>query len=294
VLIDHTHKKWLVASVVILGVATAIYVPYAAFSPAGPSGRSPLGLIYGVVGFAFMIFAGLLGARKKVPVWRVGRAQTWMRGHLWLGLLSLPIILFHGGFRFGGGVTTILMILLIVVVASGVFGAILQHYLPRVMTAEVPYETIFEQIDRVRAQLRAEADEIVSGAGSPPEPVMSGAPGLATAAIVEVEITDEEMAPLRKFYAREVQPFLESAKPASSPLADSAEAHRLFQELSTLLPSVLHGAVDDLETICEEDRQLRRQIRLHHWLHGWLMLHIPLSLALLLLGAVHAVMALRY
>ena len=37
-----------------------------------------------------MIFAGLLAARKKVPVWRLGRAQDWMRGHLWLGLLSLP------------------------------------------------------------------------------------------------------------------------------------------------------------------------------------------------------------
>jgi len=39
---------------------------------------------------------------------------------------------------------------------------------------------------------------------------------------------------------------------------------------------------------------LLRQERLHRWLHGWLLLHIPLSLALILLGAVHAVMALRY
>jgi len=33
---------------------------------------------------------------------------------------------------------------------------------------------------------------------------------------------------------------------------------------------------------------------LHRWLHGWLLLHIPFSLALILLGAIHAVMALRY
>jgi hypothetical protein len=37
-----------------------------------------------------------------------------------------------------------------------------------------------------------------------------------------------------------------------------------------------------------------RQELLHRWLHGWLLVHIPLSLALILLGAVHAVMALRY
>jgi len=36
------------------------------------------------------------------------------------------------------------------------------------------------------------------------------------------------------------------------------------------------------------------QERLHQWLHGWLLLHVPVSLALILLGAVHAVMALRW
>jgi hypothetical protein len=29
-------------------------------------------------------------------------------------------------------------------------------------------------------------------------------------------------------------------------------------------------------------------------MHGWLLVHVPLSMALLLLGAVHAVVALRY
>jgi len=39
---------------------------------------------------------------------------------------------------------------------------------------------------------------------------------------------------------------------------------------------------------------LLRQEQMHRWMHGWLLLHIPLSLALILLGAVHAVMALRW
>jgi len=36
------------------------------------------------------------------------------------------------------------------------------------------------------------------------------------------------------------------------------------------------------------------QERLHRWLHGWLLVHIPISLALVILGVVHAVVALRY
>ena len=98
-LIDRTHRGWIVGCLIALLIATAIYIPYARASLHGPTGGSVLGLTYGILGFALMIFAGLLGARRKVPMWRLGRAATWMRGHIWLGLLSFPLILFHGDNR---------------------------------------------------------------------------------------------------------------------------------------------------------------------------------------------------
>src|SRR5207253_9215021 len=145
-----------------LAIAIAIYVPYAFQSPqGGASGGSTLGLVYGSLGFAFMLFAGLLGLRKKFPVWRVGRAQTWMRAHLWLGLVSFPLILLHGGFHFGGSLTRMLMWLFVFVWVSGILGAALQHFMPRFQTAQLPMETIYEQIDRVRSQLAEEAGQQV-------------------------------------------------------------------------------------------------------------------------------------
>src|SRR5580700_5035696 len=96
--IDQSHRSWFLVSIAILAVGAVAYVPYAFLYPGGPRGNSLPGLIYGVVGYGMMLFAGLLGARKKVPLWRVGRAKVWMRGHLWLGALSLPVILFHAGF----------------------------------------------------------------------------------------------------------------------------------------------------------------------------------------------------
>ncbi len=273
--IDHTHRKWLAASLIIFGLATAVYIPYAVHSPSGPSGGSAIGLTFGIVGSAFMVFSGLLAGRKKVPVWRLGRAQTWMRGHLWLGLLSLPIIFFHAGFRFGGPLTSVLMVLVIIVVASGIFGAILQHYVPNIMTAQVPSETIFEQIDHVRAQFVSDADELI--------------------AATEAAATGEEgVAPLSSFYQREMRPFLQSRGARHQLLSNRDRAHSTFEGLRMLLPAEAQEATKKLEQICEEERQLRRQSLLHHWLHGWLMLHIPLSFALLLLGVVHAITALRY
>jgi len=295
--IDRTHRKWALASGVGLSIAAAGYVGSLASADRPWSGGSFIGLTYGIVGFAMMVFAGLLAARKKVPVWRVGRAQTWMRGHLWLGLLSFPIILFHSGLAFGGSLTRVTMWTFVVVILSGVVGAALQHYLPRLMFARVPMETIFEEIPHVRAQLLVEADGIVSNAcgalavltDPESERTQASASKLQTA----VRIDADEAAPLREFYLTDMRSFV--AEPdRAHPLAAKPHADQVFARLRTLLPASLHGALSDLENICEEERQLSRQRRLHAWLHGWLLTHIPLSFALLVLAIIHIVTALRY
>jgi hypothetical protein len=307
-------------------MASVVYVVYSFESPQGPRGGSTMGLVFGIVGFAFMIFAALLGARKRVPTWRVGRAQAWMGGHLWLGFLALPIILFHGGFHFGGTLTRMLMWLLIITVFSGVFGAALQHYIPRVMTTDVPLETIYDEIGHVRALLLEEADRAVealcgslslnksskeevqrAGGFTALRPIAASAAPLRTSAAVSagasaavaaapeiILLSEAESTPLRRFYLEEMRTFLRAPRQRGARLSDAAKAGSAFAGLRTLLPATAHATLDDLEDICDEARQLTRQERLHWWLHGWLLLHIPLSLALILLGAIHAVMALRY
>src|SRR3979490_546936 len=290
--IDHTHKKWLAASLLLFGASMLLYGIFRVPPSGAPMGGTAVGLTFGSTGLAFMIFAALLGARKKVPVWRVGRAQTWMRGHLWLGLLSLPLIVFHSGFRYGHGLAAVLMTLLILVVASGVFGAALQHYMPRVMTREVAMETIYEEIEHVRAQLREEAEELVTEATA--GKAQAAAAGVADSPSTSVAVRENEAAPLRHFFEQELKPFLESPSARGHALADQAQSRSAFVQLKTLVPQALHTTLEDLESICEEERELSLQARLHLWLHGWLLLPIHLSLALILLGAGHAVMALRY
>ena len=312
--IDRTQRGWGIVSAAVLALGSGAYALYAANAAAGPSGRSAMGLAFGGVGFAFMIFAALLGARKRVPTWRLGRAQAWMRGHLWLGLLSLPMILFHGGFHFGGTLTHGLMWLLIATVVSGVFGAALQHHLPRMMTRDVKLETIYDEIGNVRMLLREEADRGVEAICGSLAFAMSengdvkraggfsamramatrGSEGAGTVAEEKVRMTAEECAPLKEFYLSEMRPFLVEPKQRGTRLADADRAPSAFSGLRTLMPAAAHGTLEDLEDICDEARQLMRQEQLHRWLHGWLLVHIPISLALIVLGAVHAVMALRY
>ncbi len=305
-LIDHTHRNWFVGTAVGLAIATAVYVPYTLRSPQGARGGSALGLTYGSVSFAFMVFAGLLGLRKKFPVWRVGRAQTWMRAHLWLGFVSLPLILLHGGFHFGGSLTRVLMWLFIFVFVSGLLGAALQHFMPRLQTAQLPLETIYEQIDRVRSQLAEEASQLVEESCAALEGEVSGASAqqraMAASAGANWDVTvasglqadEQASSELRRFLRAEVQPYLGKTGARGKRLGNPSLAPAMFRQLRVLFPPALHASIDNLENICDEKRQLDKQNRLHKLLHGWLLVHIPLSYALLVLGAWHAVVAVRF
>jgi len=293
-----THRKWVLASAGGVVIAAVAYVPHAMSVRTKPFGGTAMGITYGAAGLALMIFAGLLGAREKVPAWRVGRMQAWMRAHLWLGLLSFPVILFHAAFSFGHGLTWWLMVIFTVVTASGILGTLLQQYLPRMMTRQVPLETTFEQIDDVRKQLIAEAEELVAAASAPPKPAPAAkteaAAGAAVATAAPPATPNESAARLQSAWESTIRVYLEQSTRLRQGRVKSREAQHALRQLRTLLPPAMHDTVAALEDICGEAGQLRRQTILHYAMHGWLMVHIPLSYALLALSAVHAVMALRY
>ena len=309
-LIGADHRRWIVGTVITALLALAAYLIYVYRALHGPSGGSWPGLILGAAGLALMLYAGLLGARRKVPTWRIGRATTWMKGHLWLGLLSYVLILFHSGFRWGGPLTFTLMVLFTLVVLSGIYGVVLQHIVPRMMLMQLPLETVYEQIDSIVAQLRSEADALVTAVAGPlpvagpaarserraggalsrgqvlARPLLRAAPTWTTAL--------PESAVLRDAYMTDIRPFLALRLPRTGRLFPPRLGEAVFLYLRMELPAALGEVVDDLQAICEERRQLAVQVRLHHWLHGWLLVHVPLSMALLLLSVVHAIVTLRY
>jgi hypothetical protein len=140
-------------------------------------GGTPLGLIFGTIALSIFVFAALLGVRKKVVLWRIGTVQRWLRAHIWLTLLTIPLVILHSGFRLGGPMTTLIIVLYIVVMVSGIYGLILQHYLPNAMMERLPAESVYEQIPHIRAQLVAAATKMRdSFKPSPPKKPDAGAP----------------------------------------------------------------------------------------------------------------------
>src|SRR3990167_11379702 len=109
-LIDRAHKNWFVGITFVAAFAIVVYLLFP--SSRGTYGGTIPGLIFGGSAMALMLFAALLGERKKRPVLRVGRGSTWMKGHIWLSLLPVVFVFLHSGFRAGGLMTTVLWVLL--------------------------------------------------------------------------------------------------------------------------------------------------------------------------------------
>ena len=320
-IVDRHQFRWAWVTGAVAILATASYLVYAMVSPNGPGSGSIIGLIFASLGTAIIVFECLLGLRKRYPASPVGRVKTWLRAHTWLGLLSFLLILMHSGFHWGHGLAAAMMWIFAVIVASGLFGIALQNYIPRRMTELVRYETVFEEIPTVVDGLCFEADERVEfitadlGLPAPPEYLQAGGvkryydpdQKKSNAEKVRAVIEKRKFSPqieleagardaFRDHYLQEIRPFLrQSPAPLSLKLyasPDSVTAY--FDHLRTIMPTAAHMVLRDLAEIVEERRQLAVQRRLHQWLHGWLLIHVPLSFALLVLTALHAVLSLRY
>jgi hypothetical protein len=289
VLIDSTHKKWFCWTVMLGAAAVASYLILDRLTPGGLTGGSTVGLYYGIAGSGLMVYAGLLAFLRRVPAWSwLGARKTWLRGHIWMGLLSVVLVLCHSRFRWGGPLEQALWIVLALTILTGIYGLLLQQVIPRMLTLRVPSEAPYEQIPHICQVMRHKGDEIILT-------VLSGDVEASQATVLASQVGLQARVQLKDFYDKQVRPYLGAPGRPSPLLSNPLKAQAAFDRLRALpgLASV-KDKVTELETLCEEHRQLVLQQRLHHWLHVWLLIHIPLSVALLVLGVVHVVASLYY
>ncbi len=272
-------------------------------------GATPLGLIFGSIAFAIFIFAGLLGLRKKIVLWRIGTVQSWLRAHVWLTLLTIPLVILHTGFRLGGPMTTLLVTLYAIVMGSGIYGLTLQHYLPRMMNERLSTETVSEQIPFIRAQLCQAAEKMrirfapieaakttgrsmhsFTPAGDP----KSAPPPLVTSAPLESGDPASE-AVLVDFIDRQVLPYLHAGDSNRRRLGNRRYSEDIFRMIKLRVAPEYSSQIEEIRAWCDQRHMLDVQTRLQHWLHGWLFVHVPLSYLLIFMTAWHAFVTLfRY
>jgi hypothetical protein len=215
--------------------------------------------------------------------------------------------------RFNNQLALATFLLFLAVVASGVWGLVVQQFLPTRMLDDVPAETIASQIPVISAQLAHEGERLVgavcgSVAGAadqqaPDEPrdfivvgkerVHGGTQGrvLQTQAVTSPV---EKCEFLREAFETTIKPYLKQGAANNSPLAAPMRAASVFAEIRVRIAPGAHDTLDAIAGLVEQRRQLDRQQLLNFWLHNWLWVHLPLSVALMVLMLVHTIVALQY
>ncbi len=323
------HAPWI-AVAALAALAGAAW--YALESQAEPTSTFLVGLdrcrlVLGAAAGAIILFELALWPRKALRRVRIlGRARTWMLAHIWLGLLTVPLIVLHARIGFGGPLSAATMTLFLAVIASGLLGLVLQQTLPRRLIEAVPGETVASQIDRVAALYATEADDLVAAAcgraarvesedwaahtGGAPRARPDGALSASRAVGLQIvgarrtalpllscELPDAPIATagaLEEAFRKEIRPFLADGPRTASAVGSPEGSTQTFERLRDAVGPAGLDVVAALEEACAVRRQLDRQARLQWWLHAWLTVHLPASVVMVSLMLVHAYLALLY
>ncbi len=313
--LNRTHLPWflffLVGTVAIAALYAAWFHPdWLPFTLALPQflkdpgiprntvGGTRLGLLYGTLAFLIFIFAALLGARKKKPLWRLGRVETWLKAHIWLTFLTIPLVGFHCGWHWGSPHTTWALLFYIVVMASGIFGLAMQQFMPVLMKERLPREVVFEQIPNIRKRFLESLADLRKDC-TPPDPAATtkekapvGRASLLGMAEVPAEDLESAKAIL-EFLDDDVESYLRARNGRGHRLWEQRESDSAFRILRLGVTPRWAERVDELKSWCDDRRRMDIQTRLQYWLHGWLLIHVPFSLLLIVVTLWHAIVAVR-
>ena len=274
-----------------------------------PSGSSPPGMAFGIAGGAIILFEAAYGVRRRLTSWQLGTRPVWLRAHLKLGLLSLPLIAMHAGFRSGGVFTTSLIVVYVLVVASGIGlswqlrrGDALAEVSPSRIDAlrhdhARQVRELIEQVCGVTAS--DEPDVATDGHGARDHIVLATdrIAGHLRGRVAEVHVQRAPLSggePLLSFWCEVVQPFFGAAPPKSSPLRIENSARREFAGLRGRLGAAFSETIDRVEACCDRRRELLELERQRAWIELWSLVHQPLTVALVVMAIAHAAVAWRF
>jgi hypothetical protein len=309
------HRRWFWPCLVIALLGAGWYAVAAVQAGTLPGGSSLPGLAAGAAAgvLFFYLFAFAL---RKLPVlslyFRRRPTKFWLAQHIWLGLLTFPLVFYHSGLftRWGGPLTVVLMVVYFLVFASGVWGLWVQQRVPRHLLQEIPDETIRSQIPQLTGELRAEAELLVLATCGPPGDDPTQALAVLQQTIPRIRATRSgkgagllrvlpaepvpDTEPLRHYYRDIIDPYLQTEATSRSRLRLRARLKSDFNDLRLRINPDAHPVVDALEHLCERRRQFDEQAQLHGRLHSWILTHLSMSAALLVLLVWHAVTAVLY
>ncbi|HET8773443.1 MAG TPA: hypothetical protein VFP80_06620 [Thermoanaerobaculia bacterium] len=262
--IARSGRLWRPIFFVLLIAVSASYYFYA--QREFPHGGSNWGLGYGIAGTALILLLAFFGIRKRWYRSTFGTLEQWLQSHIYLGLLVLVVLIFHTGMRFNDRVAVATLVLVIIVVASGIFGAILYVTVPRMLTEVESNLSVEEMSDQLNQLARAMA-RIASG---------------RSAAFQRIH---DELA--KQTMPRGLAGWRLLVSRGRRVKQEAADWARLI----ALVPKEEQEDLRQMLVLSRQRKELLLRLvyqqRYKNVLEAWLYIHVPFTIALLVMAVVH-------
>jgi len=267
---NRQSNRELWASFFAILLITLVYLFVMSQMGGVPAASGLFGHGIGIFGFILMLMTEILYSwRKRSRSARWGKMSTWLRFHIFTGLVGPYMVLLHTSWKFNG-LAGIVLLLTVIIVLSGIVGRYIFTAIPR--TADGAALETFE----IEQQIAMVSDSLRKLEESQPE--------------------------ITRILSQAMQ---ETPKTSlNSPMvvfgrAFSDIAYRVrFWKAKRQLNSNYRAQAEELEILFKRKRTLQRQIASitisRQMLSLWHMIHIPIGVALFSTAFVHMIGAIYY
>lgn len=259
--------RYLKLAAAVTAVCIAAYVVDAPRTT--PNGGTWLGYTLGTLGALIILWLSLFGIRKRAYGSSMGTLQGWLSAHVWMGLALVVIGTLHCGFQFGWNIHTLAWTLMLFVVLSGIWGVGVYLKNPELLGRRAGGLSIRQRLDSL-AQLDAESRQLA--AGLDPR--------------IEKLVEASARAPLPRGLSARLRPPTDCPTDAAVAALYSASLQGGSRTLRDLYAVQLRRQ--------QQLGHLREYLRLKAWTELWLLVHVPLSVALLVALTAHIVSVFTY
>jgi hypothetical protein len=238
-------------------------------------GGSPMGYALGTVAALLIVWLMWLGVRKRRFQASMTMTQGWLSAHVYLGLGLVVIATLHTGFELGLNLHTLAYVLMLMVVASGIYGVLVFVREPGRMTRNMGQDNIdtllleMQEIDQQAARLALQLPDEFNT--------------LVQSAAARTRLRGSALWHLTGGFSRRC--------PTERAVARMEELNRTLKDEQGRLARELYGLMLRRRSAVGK---IRAEMRSLSRLRLWLMVHVPLSFALLVALVGHIVSVFIY
>lgn len=291
-LLRYAGARYLWWAIALTVVSVALYLSQrGGMQP--PNGGTWQGYVLGTAGALMIAWLAMLGIRKRSYSSNSGTVQGWTSAHVYLGSALLVIATLHSAGQLGVNIHSLAYVLMCLVIVSGMYGVYAY--------VNYPHAVSENRAGSTRAELFAELFSLDKrarelGARSPDE--------INIAVKSAVERTAIGGGLLAQLSGRDDSKFIRVAGDGSESAGTvgNSDQQAAIDFISERVPKASKVAEAQLiqellAILCRRQailRRISRDIRLRGWTRVWLLIHIPLSVALIVALAIHIVTTFIY